>query len=51
MSVWLTHILDEIIDVTMEPSILFTDNQSLKDLAYSMKGIEEKRLRTDIAAI
>ena len=46
----MTHTFDEIVDVKTELQFSL-QTISLKDSAYSTNGVEEKRLRIDIAVI
>ena len=48
---WLSHIINELLDDSLETTEIFTDNQSLYEAAHSTTAVEEKRLRVDIAAI
>ena len=48
---WLSHIIKELIDDSLETTEIFTDNKSLYEAAHSTTSVEEKRLRVDIAAI
>ena len=48
--IWLAEILREVIGKKVN-SILYNDNKSLCESAYSTTAVEEKRLRVDMAAI
>ena len=49
--IWIKHIIDEISDEKMMPTVIKTDNKSLYEAAYSTKAVEEKRLRVELASI
>ena len=49
-SIWLSHILSELLGYTKVITVI-TDNEGLKDSAYSTTAVEEKRLRVEIASI
>ena len=48
---WLSNIINELLNDTLETTEIFTDNKSLYEAAHSTTAVEEKRLRVDIAAI
>ena len=48
---WLSHIINELLNNTLETTEIFTDNKSLFEAAHSTTAVEEKRLRVDLAAI
>ena len=49
--VWLKHIIEEIDNNELLPTIIRTDNKDLLDAAESTKAVEEKRLRVEIGVI
>lgn len=48
---WLSHIINELLNDSLETTEIFTDNKSLFEAAHSTTSVEEKRLRVDLAAI
>lgn len=49
--VWLSHIINELVDEELKTTEIYTDNMSLTEAVHSTKAVEEKRLRVDIAAV
>ena len=48
---WLSHIINEMLDIPLGITKIYCDNKSLTEAAHSTTAIEEKRLRVDLAAI
>jgi len=49
--IWISHIINELLDNSLQTTEIFTDNKLLYEAAHSTTSVEEKRLRVDIAAI
>ena len=48
---WLSHIINEMLDIPLGITKIYCDNKSLTEVAHSNTAVEEKRLRVDLAAI
>ena len=49
--VWLSFMINELLNQKLEKTIIKTDSKSLQQIVNSTTGVEEKRLRVEIAAI
>ena len=49
--VWIKHIIDEINDSKLLPTVIRTDNKDLYEAAHSTKACEEKRLVVELGSI
>ena len=50
-SLYIKHIISEMIDGVELPIVCYTDNKSLVDVLDSKKNVDDKRLRIDIALL
>ena len=48
---WLSHIINEMLDIPLGITEIYCDNKSLTEVAHSTTIVEQKRLRVDLAAI
>ena len=48
---WLSHIINQMLDIPLGITEIYCDNKSLTEAAHSTTVVEQKRLRVDLAAI
>ena len=48
---WISHIINEMLDIPLGITKIYCDNKSLTEAAHSTTPVEEKRLRVHLAAI
>ena len=50
-SFWLSHIINEMLDIPLGITEIYCDKKSLTEATHSTTAAEEKQLRVDLAAI
>ena len=48
---WLSHIINEMLDIPLGITEIYCDSKSLTEAAHSTTAVEGKQLRVDLAAI
>ena len=50
-SIYIKHIINELVNDVTLPIVCYTDNKSLVDVLDSKKNVDDKRLRIDLALL